>query len=580
MHFFHPIQLSASHIYHSALPLSPRLSVFHSKIHSENTKVSGFYGRPDAWGLVVRTITASPKPLTCMATFGNKIAGAYEDGTMEIYDSVTGVLRLSLSHADPLQAISGSPDGFIFFCAHKTGSITVWDMQTGGLIHTLHLERNPEDIAVSSRGRYLACGLSDGPVKVWEISSGMDGAPMWTHSPVNQFCWLEPEEQLAVSTKASVGIWDIVAGTLLHSFTIQSPTHRTAYSKKLRQLAIVTPSTPGSTITIVNPKTGASTTSRQIPQTISRIAFSQTSGDLVCGVGGRGLYVFNLLPQHSKPIEYPDLVTSVSCLQNGTVAANLLGSGIQLLNLDGGHIPSQKPTISPIAVHAFDDDRIVAIFSITCDRVVLLDVFTALQVLEIPIRNTFKKAALLCASRENLMAVYYFEEENGRFLQSWRFHEEVPRWTVEVDGELEIGRVSPTAVHLATFGTQRGQSLVWVRSAQDGQLKSLPLLISRPSDIEFISDTEFCLHYSRRCLFYAVSPSGLSLTSLNIPLPPRNRRCLDVDENHEWVVIGSERVCWIPPGYIRSAQPNYYCFSSSIVMVGQNGMLRMLTLFV
>ena len=60
-----------------------------------------------------------------MATFGHKIAAASDNGTVGIYDSDTGVLRLSLSLPDPAQAIQGSSDGSMLFCAHKTPSITV-----------------------------------------------------------------------------------------------------------------------------------------------------------------------------------------------------------------------------------------------------------------------------------------------------------------------------------------------------------------------------------------------------------------------------------------------------------------------
>jgi WD40 repeat protein len=134
-----------------------------------------------------------------MTTFGHRIAAACDDGTVGIYDSVTGVLRLSLSPPDPVQAIRGSPDGSILFCTHQGPSITLWDIQTGGMIHTFVLERKVEDIAVSSKGRYLACGLSDGFVKIWEIANKMEGAAIGSGSPATHLCWVEPEERLVVA---------------------------------------------------------------------------------------------------------------------------------------------------------------------------------------------------------------------------------------------------------------------------------------------------------------------------------------------------------------------------------------------
>src|SRR5258708_139554 len=122
MHFFHPIQQSAPQIYHSALPLSPRSLAFHPGTLHGKTRVTGFYGRPDTWGVVVRTITAGSKRFTFMTTFGHRIAAACDDGTVGIYDSITGVLRLSLSPTDPVQVIRGSPDGSALFCAHRASS--------------------------------------------------------------------------------------------------------------------------------------------------------------------------------------------------------------------------------------------------------------------------------------------------------------------------------------------------------------------------------------------------------------------------------------------------------------------------
>ena len=176
MHFFYLIQQSAPHIYHSALSLSPKSSTFRSGIPQVNTLIAEFPGCPDTWGAVIRTITANSGCFTCITTFSHRIAATSDDGTIGVYDSVTGALRLSLSPADPVRAIKGSPDGSILFCAHKGPSITVWDIQTGGLINTFALESQVEDIAVSSTGCSIACGLSGGIVKIWEVANNTEVA--------------------------------------------------------------------------------------------------------------------------------------------------------------------------------------------------------------------------------------------------------------------------------------------------------------------------------------------------------------------------------------------------------------------
>jgi WD40 repeat protein len=130
-----------------------------SAFYRADTQITGFYGRADRWGSTLQTITGRYGRFSCITTIGHRIAAACDDGAVEIYDSVTGVLRPSLSPPHPVCTMKGSPDGSILFCTHrKSPSITLWDIQTGGLIHTFTAELGALDIAVSSGGRCLACG--------------------------------------------------------------------------------------------------------------------------------------------------------------------------------------------------------------------------------------------------------------------------------------------------------------------------------------------------------------------------------------------------------------------------------------
>ena len=528
-----------------------------------------------------------------MATFGNKIAAASDDGTVGIYDSVTGVLRLSLNIADRVQAVGGSPDGSILFCAHKTPSITAWDIQTGGLIHTFVMEQNATAIAVSSKGRYLACALSGGSVEVWGVADTMEGAAIWTSdsqervresgSPASRFCWLEPEERLAVSTGSRVQIWDVITGTILRKSAMQYPVHHMVYSQRFDKLAVMGSSTSGRVITLINPQK-STLTPNWIGQNVSCFTFSQTTEELVCGMEADGIQLFNFSTRLSKHLKHPDTMTSVSSLQNGTVVANFAGSGIQLLSLDRGHATSQEPTISALTVRAFDQGKITTIFSTSRDHVLLLETATMSQLLRVPVQSTLPASThhttILCASHKNLMAVYHFKEGNQGFLQSWRFHDRDPSWIVEAEGAPAIGRISPNGALLVTLHDLSYQRLVFVWNAQNGRLDARLEESSKPRDMEFTSDMELGFHYDNACEFYPVSSQGLDRgRSRFVPLPEplQNRWGPGVDDTHEWVVCGSQRGCWIPPGYIGLARRSYCWAGSSLLMVGQDGMLRKLT---
>jgi hypothetical protein len=292
--------------------------------------------------------------------------------------------------------------------------------------------------------------------------------------------------------------------------------------------------------------------------------------------------LFNVSMQRSKDIDYPDPMKSVSCLPNGTVVANSSGSGIQLLSLEGGHAPSKRPTISALTVHAFDQGGILSIFPTSRDYIALLEPKTMSQLLKIPARGTRSLAptrhtTILCASHKNLMAVYYFKEGKRGLLQLWRFREDVPRWTVQVSGVQKIGRISPTAARLVTIHPGGRLSRVFVWNARNGQLEAhIDRSLFCPLEIEFISDVKFALRHASGGVSFTVLPSGALRLGL-ITGWSQGKRDLDVDDTHEWVVSGSKKICWVPPGYIGSIQPSYCWVGHSLVMAGQDGTLRKLT---
>ena len=517
-----------------------------------------------------------------MTTFGHRIAAACDDGTVGIYDSITGVLRLSLNPKDPVQAIRGSPDGSALFCAHRASSITVWDMQTGGLIYTFDLEWSAEDIAVSLGGRYLACGLSDGSVHVWKVANKMGDVVARISPLVTHFCWLVPEERLAVSRGASVHIWDTVAGTVLHELATQYPAYRMVYSRKLDRLATMAIFTSESTITIVNPQMNTPIVSHSIHENLSCLTFSQTTEELVCGMETQGVGVFNIATRGWRHIEYPDTMTHVSSLPNGTAVANFMDSGLQLLSLDEGYTPFQKSTVSALTVHAFDKGKIIVILSTDRDHTILLDTSTMSQLLTIPARKNrsilANRAYVLCASLEDHVAVYCFEEEDRGYMQLWKLYGEDPVWTLRVDGLPSIGEISPEGQRIVTFRDVENQTFICMWDATDGhleaQLRTGPI---RPLDITFDSQTRFYSHHDTYRVAYDYDLSAISPPSWRQPSMERSQKHYAVDDAHEWVVDGSKRVCWVPPGYIGSVQPSYCWAGHSLIIAGQDGTLRKLT---
>ena len=144
LRFFRPIQMSAQHVYHTALPLSPDTSILqlrffesHSSRGDRTTWQASSSNLCTGCGDVLRTIKADSGRFTHATVVGKSIAAACEDNTINVYDAVTGVLRLSLNSLRQATMAEGSSDGSLLFYAHRPFcEMTLWDMQTGGLIRT------------------------------------------------------------------------------------------------------------------------------------------------------------------------------------------------------------------------------------------------------------------------------------------------------------------------------------------------------------------------------------------------------------------------------------------------------------
>ena len=552
--------------------------MFSSMVSDEKVTIKGFYGRPGAWGAIIRTIKGRSDHFTCMTTFGHRIAAVCDDGAVDVYDSVTGVLRLSLNPEEPVTAIRGSPDGSLLFCSHKGPSITLWDIQTGGPIHTFALERKVGDIAVSSAGRHLACGWSNGSVKIFEIATKMEGAVIECGLPTGRLCWLEPEAQLVVARKPSADIWDITTNKVLRRFPIQDPTYDPVYSSKLNKLAIITTGTIwGSTVTIIDLGMGTTVTSSSL-QRLSCSAFYPITNSFVCGRGIPGMELFDLSEGRWREVCDLAMITSISTLPNGTVVASAAGSGIQLLSLGEGRAPSKRLNDSGLTAQAFDEGRVIAILSDNSDRFVLLESATMSPLLAVPTwaAHAVDRTRVLCASLEHRKVVCCVETMGGRELQLWSFSRGL--WTLTSTETVELplhGCILPDGNYLVTLHAvgSGGALTVWefsfLRLLHRGRQLVGRHRFTRVLGIRFFSPTAFHMYHDTHRLSYYISEETPH------PSTPYHEKVAlmtqyAVDGGREWVVSGPKRTLWIPPGYIRAGQAGYHWSGSVLIMDGED----------
>ena len=571
----------------------------------EKTLITGFYGHPETWGATLQTI---PGRFTCMTTFSHWIAVSGPDVIVRIYHAVTGALRLSLGPMDAVKAVRGSPNGSTLFCAHEGNSITLWDIQTGGLIRAFTLTEGIRRFEVSLKGHYLACGFPSKPIKVLKVRSRVGGVTIRDFSPnTTMFCWLEPEEQLAIKDGESVQTWDVVAGRIVRSFRIIDHQERygseqrriaarrreeisgMAYSRVLGRLVVLTESGPGGIVTVIDPRAATFFASFRVQDHITCFALSRKTEELVYGGRFAGLRVFNLVTQCWRSPEHPRAVEHISPLPNGTVAVCSSDSGVQLLSLDDRSAPFSRSTLAH-SMSTFDQDRIIAFCPPSRDDIQFLETSTMskLTTISAPDDSTIPLTTVLCASLRNRMVVCYPQRQGIQRLQLYGFGDELPRWTAGTSGCPSACGISPDGTQIVTFHDARDATRICMWDAEDGQRRA-GLLVdtfnSSPPHITFDSETQFYSHHNDYRVPYELARDyEASTTAYKITRHKRqpwtvelSKRQYEVGSSREWVVSDSKRICWIPPGYIGSTEGDYcWAGSETLVMVGQDKVLRTL----
>jgi hypothetical protein len=199
--FFEPINASATHIYHSALELSPLSSIVRRLYYHQQQiplqRVLG--GTWDSWDQGTAISGTCGDYGYCSYTWSpcGQYVATYAEGVdvqeiVEIRDGVTLQLLSTLTTPDTclIGGPSYSPDGNSLASLTNT-SLIIWDIQTGGM--TKEIGHNSiEDVSDVS----LVWSLDGGTVGT---TFHNEGSKIWT-----------------------VHTYDITSGTTLSSFTLQS----------------------------------------------------------------------------------------------------------------------------------------------------------------------------------------------------------------------------------------------------------------------------------------------------------------------------------------------------------------------
>jgi len=245
--FFEVIKLSAPHIYHSALQLSPRFALVRD-IYSQwlpwDTEQWLVFGLPDSWD----------QPMTIDGDYGSyawspcgQYLSARESTSVGVWDALTLEKCSTLQLTDPHttepwntqyhspDVLTYSPDGYSL--AGCFGSVfTVWDIQTGGVVKEIECGTAnvlPKSLVWSSDGKAIGAifpvevetwvvytyGVTSGVIESTSTLQSSLQPHLWSHSN-SLWAMVALKEEGSQTIINILEIWPIPTSNPIKSFSI------------------------------------------------------------------------------------------------------------------------------------------------------------------------------------------------------------------------------------------------------------------------------------------------------------------------------------------------------------------------
>lgn len=182
------------------------------------THLTGIMPKPEPQPEPILTLKGGLGPIwsVAYAPDGSALAASLDDGSVKIWDPISGALKLHLSkvHKGPAFRLGYNFDGTRLATASDDGTVKLWNAKTGENIRTFPQSEHSRSLAFSPDGKKLALGTRAGVVKLLDLDSGIAVPAMKQHAGVVlDLCFSKDGSRLAsASGDQTVKIWDVNNG--------------------------------------------------------------------------------------------------------------------------------------------------------------------------------------------------------------------------------------------------------------------------------------------------------------------------------------------------------------------------------
>lgn len=261
---------------------------------------------------------------------GTTIAAAGYDGSVRVWDAVTGVLRHTLEgHGGAAQAVVFSPDGSLLATAGEDGRVRLWDGATGKFLRDLEgHDGRVWGLSFSPAGQLLASAGGDKTVRLWNPTTGVERRRFsGLKGGVYAVAFHSSGQKLAVAADNTVLLLDADTGREVgRVMTSRTAVTWFTFAPDGRTLAY----RDGKTVRLWEVAAGAERLAVELSAEPAALAFRQDGRGLVAATGD-GADVLDLR-RHTRPIPGADANALFAQLAGADAA--LAGRAIEALASD------------------------------------------------------------------------------------------------------------------------------------------------------------------------------------------------------------------------------------------------------